>query len=164
MVTNMFLIGLRTKILKKIVILMPVFFLYLGLENCKSPAEPERPESYYWYRYNVEVIYSDVAEGESDFPLYLYYGLHDLWGSFNSGAIKMTKIGEKKARCYLPKVLCNVYKNKIIHDGKHWVSVVDPNKEPWWHRGENIYVQGAYDQEIATNVGYSCLLFKISKE
>ncbi|MFX1508301.1 MAG: hypothetical protein ACFFDC_19645 [Promethearchaeota archaeon] len=149
---------------RKIAILIPMFFLCLGLNNCKSPEEPEKPESYYWYRYNVEVIYSDVAEGESDFPLYLYYGLHDLWGSFNSGSIIMTKIGEKKARCYLPKVLCNVYNQKILHEGKHWVSVVDPNKEPWWHRGENIYVQGAYDLEISTNVGYSQLNFKMSKE
>jgi hypothetical protein len=141
---------------RKIAIIIPMFFLCLGLNNCKSPEGPEEPNPN--YRYNVEVIYSDVAEGESDFPLFLYYGLHDAWGAFNSGYIEMTKIGENKARCYLSKV-------RIIPDGlKHWVSVVDPNKEPWWHRGENIYVQGAYDLEISTNVGYSQLNFRMSKE
>ena len=139
---------------RKAVFLIPVFFLCLGLDNCKSSVGPEKKSSL--YRYNVEVIYSDVAEGESDFPLILYYGLVDVWGGFDSGNIVMTKIGEKKAKCYLSKVL--------ITESEHWVSVVDPNKEPWCHRGENIWVQGAYDSEISTSTYCSVLLFKMSKE
>lgn len=145
----------RNKMFRKIAILIPIFFLCLGLDNCKSPEGPESPIK---YRYNVKVIYSDVAEGESDFPLYLYYGLHDLWGAFNSGYIIMTKIGENKARCYLPEVLINT------GSSKHLISVVDPNKQPWCHRGENIDVEGAYDQEISTTHYCSRLKFKMSKE
>ena len=145
----------RNKTFRKIAIIITMFLFCLGLDNCKGPEGPEEPNPN--YRYNVGVIYSDVAEGESDFPLFLYYGLHDILGAFDSGNIIMTKIGENKARCYLPKV-------RINPDGlKHWVSVVDPNKEPRWHRGENIFVQGAYDLEISTNVGYSHLNFRMSR-
>jgi hypothetical protein len=151
---------------KKFVIFIAAMICFMTTSNCKSPEEPRRPESYYWYRYNVEVIYSDVAEGESDFPLYLYYGLYDLWGSFDSGYIKMDKTGEKRARCYIPKVLCNVYDGKEIigEAAKHWVSVVDPNKSPWCHRGENIEIQGGYELEISTSTYCSVLLFKMSKD
>jgi hypothetical protein len=128
------------------------------LDNCKSPEEPEKSASY--YRFNVEVTYSNVAEGESDFPIFLYYGLWDLWGEFKSGSMEMTKIGANEARCYLPKVLISDPQS----EGKHWVSVVDPNRQPWCHRGEDINVQGAYDQEIDTTLECSCLLFKMSKE
>jgi hypothetical protein len=152
----------RNKMIRKIVILIPVFFLFLGLDNCKSPVASGNKKSDL-YRYNVEVIYSDVAEGGSDFPLFLYYGLHELWGAFESGNCRMSKIGEKKARAYIPKVL-------IVEEdssSKHWVSVVDPNKEPFCHRGENIEVQGAYELEISksTYPPYeSHLLFKMSKD
>jgi len=142
---------------RKIAIIVPMFFFCLGLNNCKSPQEPE---PIYEYRYNVEVIYSDVAEGESDSPLYLYYGLYDIWGAFNSGQIRMTKIGEKKARCYLPKVIIITEEANY----KHKVSVVDPNKQPLCDRGENIDVQGAYELEISTQHYCSELLFKMSKE
>lgn len=144
---------------RKIAVIIPLFFLCLALDSCKSSESPEEPKSDL-YRYNVEVIYSDVAEGESNFPLYMYYGLHDLWGAFESGNSRMTKIGDKKARAYIPKVL-------VIEEdssSKHWVSVVDPNKEPWCHRGENIDVQGAYDLEISTTRYCSTLTFKMSKE
>ena len=144
--------------IRKIAILISMFFLFLGLDNCKSPVGPEERNSL--YRYNVEVVYSDVAEGESNFPLFLYYGLNETWGSFNSGYIKMTKIEKKKAKCYIPKVLIIAEEDNY----KHWVSVVDPNKQPWCHRGENIYVQGAYDLEISTTLYCSCLHFKMSKE
>jgi hypothetical protein len=133
-----------------------MFFLCLVLDNCNSPEEPEKPKSK--YRYNVEVIYSDVAEAESDFPLYLYYTLSEDWGAVSWGFIEMTKIGQKKARCYLPKVLTDDYQA-----WKHEVSVIDPNKQPWCKRGENIDVQGAYDQEISTSTYCSVLLFKMSK-
>ncbi len=151
----MFLKDRRNKMFRKIAFIIPIFLFCLVLDNCKSPIAPEEQSSL--YRYNVEVIYSDVAKGESDFTLYLYYGLHDVWGSFNSGYIKMTKIGEKKARCYLPEVLIIAEED----NSKHWVSVVDPNKQPWCHRGENIHVQGAYDLEISTRTRCSILLFKM---
>ncbi len=156
----MFLMDRKNKMFRKIAIIVPIFFFCLGLDNCKSPVAPEKPPSYYWYRYNVEVIYSDVAEGESDSPLYLYYGLFDTWGAFNYGHIEMTKIGEKKARCYLPKVLLITEEANY----KHSVSVVDPNKQPLCDRGENIDVQGAYELEISTQHYCSELLFKMSKE
>jgi hypothetical protein len=154
--TNIFLIDRRSKMGRKIAIIIPVFFLCLGLYNCMSPGNPDNSKSQR-YRYNVEVIYSDVAEGESDFPLFLYYSLEDDWGVTKSGYSQMTKIGENKARAHIPKVR--------IHTSdsfKHSVSVVDPNKEPWCHRGENIDVQGAYDLEISTTCYCSCLLFRMS--
>lgn len=144
--------------LRKIVSGIPICFLCLGIISCKSPEEPEEPKSH--YRYNVEVIYSDVAEGESNFPLFLYYGLWDLWGSFNSGDMIMTEIGDHKARCYLPEVLILTEDSTV----KHWISVIDPNKEPWCKRGENIVVEGAYDLEIKSGMGGTYLSFKMSKK
>ena len=156
----MFLMDRKNKMFRKIAIIVPIFFFCLGLDNCKSPVAPEELGPSLEYKYNVEVIYSDVAEGESDSPLYLYYGIYDIWGAFNSGQIRMTKIGEKKARCYLPKVIIHTEEDNI----KHSVSVVDPNKQPLCDRGENIDVQGAYELEIGTQHYCSVLLFKMSKE
>ena len=46
----------RNKMYRKIAFIIPMLFFCLGLDNCKSPEEPEEPEPNYEYRYNVEVI------------------------------------------------------------------------------------------------------------
>ena len=56
-----------------------MFFLCLGLDNCKSPEEPEVPEPTYEYRYNVEVIYTRTTV---DYPTHqdwvqMYFYLYD---------------------------------------------------------------------------------------
>ena len=74
----------------QIVILIPMFLFCLGLDNCKSP---EEPEGYFKYRYEVEVIYSGVAEGGRDVTL--YYILYDPTASGSGivpGYIKMNEL------------------------------------------------------------------------
>lgn len=72
---NMFLLDRKNKMFRKIAIIIPMFLFCLGLDNCKSP---EGPKSHL-YRYNIEVIYSDVV---GDFPnpqdsVELFYELID---------------------------------------------------------------------------------------
>ena len=141
-----------------------MLLLVIPMATCRSPEESRQPESDNWYVYNVEVIYTDVAEGESDSSILLYYGLHDLWGSFDHGYISMTKIGGKKARCFIPKVLCSIADGRdIMGNAKHSVSVLDYNKSPLCQRGENIEIAGAYDLEISTQTYCSALYFKMAK-
>lgn len=60
---------------RKIAILIPKFFLCLGLDNCKSP-EASEPEPIYEYRYNVKVIYTRVAVDPMESPDYKYLSYH----------------------------------------------------------------------------------------
>jgi len=154
--------------LKKIAIIIPMFFLCLGLDNCKSPEEPE-PEPIYEYRYNVEVIYTRVALDSSEVPDYvkLHYilldpGLGD-WSWIDSGYIEMNKIEENKYRCYLPKV----FVQNSGWNSKHRVIVTD-NKEIDV-KNSYIIIQGAYDYELNDYENSrgdieKCVYFKMSKE
>lgn len=148
----------ENKIMRKIAFLLPVFFLCLGLDSCKSP---EEPEGYFKYRYEVEVIYSGAAEGGGDVTL--YYILYDPVASGSGivpGYIKMNKFGGNKAYCYLPKVYVQ-HEDDLI---KHKVSVVDENVAFNLHTGENIEIQGAYELEIESVSNGTRLTFKMSKE
>jgi hypothetical protein len=147
----------RNKMFKKIAILMPLFFLCLGLYNCGGL---NVREDYFEYRYNVEVVYSNVAEGESSVTLYyiLYDPLRE-GGSIDPGYIIMNRIEGDKARCYLPKVF-------VQHEddlNKHKVSVVDKNVAQYLKTGKNIEIQGAYELEIESDdAGGTRLTFKMS--
>ena len=161
---------------KLFMILLLVLVLCFGLYNCKSPAKPEGPGTFYKYRYNVEVIYTRVtvdhpeghAEGQ-DF-VRLTYHLYDpaLFVAPNprytdNGFVDMEEIGENKYRGYLPKAFIQNSRNPRKHD----VSVSD-----YIARGgsiaERIDIQGAYEWEITNNdFGLfinSRLYFKMSKE
>ena len=140
--------------IRKIAIIIPMFFFCLGLDNCKSPVAPEEPEPNYEYRYNVEVIYKpttvDYPESQDYVGLncYLYDPalmvppnprFHDF--SF----FDMEKIGENKYRCYLSKVFIQT----MAHSQKHYVLIgTDTRRDPRTPTAENIDIQGAYDQEV----------------
>ena len=88
--------------LRKIVFLMLMFSLFLGLNNCGGL---KVREDYFEFRYNVEVVYTNVTEEGSNVTL--YYILYDPIASGSNtvlGHIIMNKIGGNEARCYLPKV------------------------------------------------------------
>jgi len=143
---------------KKIAILMLLFSLCLGLNNCGGL---KVREDYFEFSYNVEVAYTNVAEGGSNVTL--YYILYDPTTSGSNtvlGYIIMNKIGGNEARCYLPKVFVQ-HEDDFV---KHKVSVVDENGEPNLHTGKNIYVQGAYELEIESVSNGTRLTFKMSKK
>lgn len=160
----------------KIAILLPMFFLFLGLNKCKNPEEPEKPLGplpIYEYRYNVEVIYTRGAgdyQKEQDRVL-LHYYLYDplrteppsYWTDL--GTIGMNKIGENKYRCYLHKVFIQT---PLLSLDKHRITVSDFIKNGGM-KGESVDIQGAYEQEIVSRyVLYDaikiCAEFKMSKE
>lgn len=166
---NIFLVDRRNKTFRKIAIIIPMFILCLGLDNCKNPEEPERPEPIYEYRYNVEVIYTRIT---IDYPdnqdlVYFHYFLKDpaYISEFvdYTGMIEMDKIGENMYSCYLPKVFVQT----PPYPDKHMVYVSD-EKKGGLHRAENISIQGAYEQEIREldwgTFVYTFLYFKMSKE
>ena len=150
---------------RKIAFLIPMFFLFLGLHNCKSP---EEPESKYEYRYNVEVIYTRT---NADYPnrsdeVRLWYNLLNFelpgYNTSEVGVKEMNKIGKDRFRCYLDKV----YIQSERHTGlKHNVMALDNRLE--CDTGEGIDVQGMYGAEIRYGsilVGFSRLYFLMSKE
>ncbi len=153
----MFLMDRRNKMFRKIAIIIAMFFLCLGLDNCGGI---KVREDFFEHRYNVEVIYTNVAEGGSNVTL--YYVLYDPtasgWGKV-PGSIIMNKIEGNKARCYLPKVFIQ---HENGWDDKHTVSVVDENVAFYHHTGENIDIQGAYDLEIESVPNGTRLKFKMS--
>jgi hypothetical protein len=149
-------------------ILIPMFFLCLGLDNCKSPEEPEPIDE---YRYNVEVIYTRGAGDYQKAQDYvrLHYYLYDPairdWPNYwtDLGTIKMYKIGENKYRCYLHKVFIQTprkYKNHRV--------IVDDWITNGGMKGESVDIQGAYAQEIEKidelgNAIWIWVKFKMSK-
>ena len=145
----------------KIAILMPLFFLCLGLNNCGGL---NVREDFFDFRYNVEVVYTNVAEDGSNVTL--YYILYDPTvsaGSKDTGYIVMEKIEGNKARCYIPKVFIQ-HESEIGWDTKHIASVVDKNVAFDVHTGENIEIQGAYELEIENVPNGTRLKFKMSKK
>jgi len=129
---------------RNIAILLHVFFLCLGLDNCKSPEAPEK----HMYRYNVEVIYTRAAGNYKHSPDkgQLHYYLYDpaitgrqSW-HLDFGTIDMNKIGENKYRCYLHKVFIQTPRKAE----KHRVIVVDFIT----NSGMKVDIQGAFEQEI----------------
>jgi hypothetical protein len=171
------LIERRNKMVRKIVIFIPMFFLCLGLDNCKSPEEPEEPE--YEYR-NVEVIYTlTESEHTESFPdcythLYLEYRLQDpayrsieysfenAWRyGVNVGSLRMTLVEENRYRCNL-----RVWVQPADYLEKHRVWV----EHACWKKIslETLEIEGAYDLEIkevndALGMGPN-LHFRMSKE
>jgi hypothetical protein len=123
----MFLVDRRKKMVRKIAILLPMFFLCLGLDNCKSPEGQSMLKHIYeyQYRYNVAVIYKR-GEGDyqktRDYDVLLTYWLYDpaktkppnYWPDY--GTIEMNKIGENEYRCYLPKVFIQT---PLLSHNKH---------------------------------------------
>ncbi|MFX0198014.1 MAG: hypothetical protein ACFFCW_17990 [Candidatus Hodarchaeota archaeon] len=140
---------------KKLAILMPLVFLCLGLYNCGGL---KVRDDYFEYRYNVEVVYSDVEEGGGSVTLYyiLYDPLKEV-GSQDIGYLIMNRIEGNKARCYLPKVFVQ-HEDDLM---KHIVSVVDENGDPRLHTGKNINIQGAYELEIESVPNGTRLTFKM---
>ena len=144
--------------LRKIFFLMLMFSLFLGLNNCGGL---KVREDYFEFRYNVEVVYTNVAEEGSNVTL--YYILYDPIASGSNtvlGHIIMNKIGGNEARCYLPKV----YVQREDEFVKHRVSVADENLAPDFQTGKNIFVQGAYELEIESVSNGTLLTFKMSKK
>jgi hypothetical protein len=97
---------------RRIAVIIPLFFLCLGLDNCKSPEEPEKPEpTTYEYRYNIKVIYTPATVDYPERPdlVQLRYILFDPaikppnLRRYDGGVINMEKVGENKYRCYLHK-------------------------------------------------------------
>lgn len=149
--------------IRKIAILMPMFFLCLTLDNCKSPEAPK--ELGYEYRYNVEVIYTRIAVKNPNMQenVTLNYHLNDPSYADTGGWLNMDKIETNKYRCYLPRVFIQT----VEHPEKHRVTLDDWRGGVFFN-GENIHIQGAYDQEIkeedwSTFFKYP-LLFRMSKE
>lgn len=146
----------ENKMVRKTAFLIPVFFICLALNNCGGL---KVREDYFEYRYNVEVVYSNVAEGGSSVTL--YYVLYDPLregGSTNPGYIVMNRIEGNKARCYLPKVFVQ-HEDDFI---RHKVSVVDKNAAPGLKTGKNIEIQGTYGLEIESDgAGGTSLTFKM---
>lgn len=148
----------RNEMLRKIAFLMLMFSLFLGLNNCGGL---KVREDYFEFRYNVEVVYTNVAEDGSNVTL--YYILYDPTASGSNtvlGHIIMNKIGGNEARCYLPKVYVQ-HEDEFV---KHRVSVADENLAPDFQTGKNIFVQGAYELEIESVSNGTLLTFKMSKK
>lgn len=152
----MFLLDRRNKMVRKIAILISMFLLCLGLDNCKSPVAPEEPEPIYEYeyeyRYNIRVVFTHATEQISqDFQM-LYCYLYDPalwvspdWQKYDQVYIKMDTIGKNEYRCYLPKVFIQT----PAHPTRHYVVIwFDKNKDTIMPTIDNIDVQGAYDQEV----------------
>ncbi len=140
---------------KKNAFSIPLFFLFLGLYNCGGL---KVREDYFEYRYNVEVVYSNIAEGEKSITLYyiLYDPLRES-GSTDPGFIIMNRIEGNRARCHLPKVFVQ-HEDDLI---KHIVSVVDENEAPNLHTGKNVTIRGAYELEIESVSNGTRLKFKM---
>lgn len=149
---------------RKIAVIIPIFFFCLGLDSCKSPEEP-KPN--YEYRYNVEVIYTrtntDYSTNSDDVRL-IYFLLNvELPGydTSDDGFKEMQKIGAGRFRCYLDKV----YIQNENHTGlKHTVYVSDSRLN--YGTGEGIEVEGMYAAEIwhAAILDDTRLEFLMSKE
>jgi len=158
---------------RKIAILMPMFFLCLGLDNCKSPVAPEEPEPIYEYeyeyRYNIRVVFTHATEQINQNFQMLYCYIYDPtlsgWYKYDIVYIEMDKIGENKYSCYLPKVFIQT----PAHSTRHYVVIwFDKNEDTIMPTIDNIDVQGAYDQEVeitdwATFYKFR-LYFRMSKE
>jgi len=150
---NMFLIDRRKKMVRKIAIIIPVFFLCLGLNSCKSPFEPEPINV---YRSNVEVIYTSIEANDPHVQdgVTLFYYLYNpaTWdstdGFYNMGSIKMDKIGENTYRCYLPTVFIQTTDKWFCHS----ITIRHSYKTQGGFDDEKVdlqeaYIQGAYEQE-----------------
>jgi len=161
----MFLTERRNEMFRKIAIIIAMFFFCLGLDNCKSPEEPRKPEPNYEYRYDVEVIYTrpDNAEiwpGGDDSVLLqgiLYYPAAT-YPYFNEVSW-MNKTGGNTYKYLISKV----YVQKP-GETKHQITVDDLLRNPSFTYAENISVQGAYDLEARTMQYGTALLFRMAKD
>ena len=150
----MFLMDRRNKMFRKIAVIIPMFFLCLGLDNCKSPEAPEEPEPNYEYRYNIEVVYTpttvDYPERRDEVRLHCYLYDPTLMvppnpRSHDFSSIEMEKVGENKYRCYLHKAFVHTPYNFE----KHYVLIgIDMRRSGRAVTAEYIEIQGAYDQEV----------------
>lgn len=166
----MFLIDRRKKMVRKIAIIIPVFFLCLGLNSCKSLFEP-RPD--YEYRFQVEVIYTTVDVDHANDSVSLRYMLYDPAktfdmpdGFYRTGTIRMDKIGENKYRCILPSVFIQPPGNYDCHriDIHHTTQSEMQDERVDL---QEVYIQGAYEQETreafaGIDFFWICIGFKMS--
>jgi hypothetical protein len=152
---------------RTIAIIITIFILCLGSDNCKSSEAPEDPTPEYIF--GVEVIYTReeaALQGRQD-SVFLYYELKDQPPRPDDlGLDEMENIWRtNKFRGFLPKVYVQTHR----YPDKHKVYVRDHAINCSYAPGENIGIKGAYDLEIkkieySENCFHYYLYFKMSKE
>jgi hypothetical protein len=168
---------------RKTVFLISLCFLCCwGLNNCKSPEEPDNPVQYR-YRAQVEVTYNRdttkiklsnwvdkatlIYELFDPDPMIRSNNDHKLVGQYRHGQLEMDKIGENIFMGFLEQVL--IQENDLQE--KHIVYIQDPaiasgDDQTTQYTGENIFVSDACEREIVPYAPGSAgtkLKFKLSE-
>lgn len=164
MLKTMSVLDRRNKMIRKIVILIPMFFLFLALDNCKSPASPGEPPIQYQHQFRdtVEFTYKRdstkiIVTDHEHIPVPIRYILIDSSGNtygpgeeysstygLRIGDVWMEKIGKYKFRFYFKHVRIIEEVEDIDHVIILWDEAISPHPID----EKDITLEGAHDIRV----------------